>query len=428
MVVSSFFLNFTYARFVSSDILNIVTVVTFGIQHRFNDGFTNGEAFWMTICSTIVSSTTNLILIWDLFRTPNFDKAGVSPCLISFIRSCAQPRQGSGITRKQRSLVIITIIFLTYIALGALITSLAMSLTFVNGLYFTIVTTLTIGFGDIVPITPAQRFMVCLYGVFGIVILGAAVRLASEAVLEGLEVGYRRRLQEYRRRRRDRKLEREQIRRWRAAVQERLVERGLEVWTPDKPTLPSPQLPNARLTPHRRGSSFVTQAMYLNTEALPPDALESAAQEAGVPPEKFIGRKFGRRARQNPPLHHHDQRQTQQQQGKGPGRVPMDFTWTIDDSGMYEPKSGFQVGQWWDRACQTLRLASGGDGTSNSQEHPSGGMTYQEAIKVLARDERRSLYTKVRHPLPEHTTTSAEESSISAWSCVGTVLHVLDGE
>ena len=62
-----------------SDILNIATVVIWAIQHRFDDGFTNGEAFWMTICSTIVSSITNVILIWDLVTTPNFEKAGMSP-------------------------------------------------------------------------------------------------------------------------------------------------------------------------------------------------------------------------------------------------------------------------------------------------------------------------------------------------------------
>jgi potassium channel subfamily K len=63
----------------SSDMLNIVTVVTWGVRHRFHDGFTSGGAFWMIICSTIVSIITNVILIWDLVKTPNFDKAGMSP-------------------------------------------------------------------------------------------------------------------------------------------------------------------------------------------------------------------------------------------------------------------------------------------------------------------------------------------------------------
>ena len=403
MVIPSLLLALVHKlKFAPSDILNIVTVIIWAIQHRFDDGFTNGEAFWMTICSTIVSSITNVTLIWDLVATPNFEKAGMSPpfCDLHHVLS---PHQGSGITRKQRSLIIITIIFLAYIAIGALISSFMMTLTFVDGLFFIIVTTLTIGFGDVVPTTAAQRVVVCLYAVLGIIILGAAVRLTSVAVLEGLQVGYRRRLREFKKRRKARKREREQVRRWRAAVEERLVERGLDVWTPDKPTQssPEPPLPIVRPSTLRRGSNFVSQAMYLNTEALPADALESAAREAGVRPERFIGRKFGRRARHNPPQHHHrDQQQQQQRQdnvGERPGRVPMDFTWTIDDGAMHERKSGIAGGAWWDRAWHALQPANAGDNVPKSQGDSGENMTYQEMIKALERDERRSLYIKVRH-------------------------------
>jgi potassium channel subfamily K len=321
-------------------------------------------------------------------------------------------------------------IFLTYLALGALITSLMMNLTFINGLFFVIVTTLTIGFGDIVPITPAQRFVVCLYAVFGIIILSAGIRLTSEAVLEGLQIGYRRRLQDYKRRRRARKREREEVRRWRAAVEERLVDRGLDVWTADNPATSSHNMRPATL---RRGSKLATQAMYLNTEALPHDELESAAREAGVPPDKFIGRKFGRRARQNrvhhnhqdpdnqqrqqePNQHHHhhhnhnhhnhnqqpqiSQQQQPNKEGERRGRVPMDYTWTIDDGGMQEQTNGQWAGAWWDRARQVLRLENA-DGTSDPQEDSNGGMTYQEMAKTLEKEERRSLYIKVRYFLLE---------------------------
>ena len=358
------------------------------------------------------------------------------------------PRLGSGITRKQRSLIIITIIFLTYIAIGALISSFSMSLTFVNGLFFTIVTTLTIGFGDIVPVTPSQRVIVCLYAVLGIIVLGAAVRLTSEAVLEGLQVGYRRRLGEFRTRRKERKHERELVRRWRAAVEERLVQRGLDVWTPDKPSTSSPSststythtTTNVRPSTLRRGSTFVPQAMYLNTEALPPDVLEEAALEAGVPPEKFIRRKFGRRARQSPPLHHHDhhnhnhqrdqqqeQRQQQSKEGVRAGRVPLEYSWTIDD-GVHERKSGIwnRTCEWWDGTCEVLRLKTGN--RTSGQEDLTEGMSYQEMLKVLEKEERRSLYTKVRHPSPESAVTGSDDPRVLAWSCVGHVLYVLDCE
>ena len=56
--------------------INIITVTVFGVEHRFDDGFTYGEAFWMTICSTICSCITTGTLIWDLYRTPDFNKSG----------------------------------------------------------------------------------------------------------------------------------------------------------------------------------------------------------------------------------------------------------------------------------------------------------------------------------------------------------------
>jgi len=298
-------------------------------------------------------------------------------------------------------------IFLTYIAVGALMSSLMMNLTFVNGLFFTIVTTLTIGFGDIVPVTAAQRFAVCFYAIFGIIILSAGVRLTAEAVLEGLQVGYRRRLQEFKRRRRERKRGREEVRRWRAAVEERLVERGLDVWTSDNPALPSSH--HIRPATLRRGSTLVAQAMYLNTEALPHDELEAAAREAGVPLDKFIGRKFGRRARKNNVLQHHQHQQPQQTQqqtgkeGERPARVPMEYTWTIDDERVQGEKNGMWVSPsaWWDRARQALRLANAGEDTSDPQEDSNRGVTYQQMVKTLEKEERRSLYVKVRYPLLE---------------------------
>jgi potassium channel subfamily K, other eukaryote len=58
------------------DLINIVAVAVFRVQHRFDDGFTYGQSFWMTVCSTIASSFTNATLIWDLYRTPDFNKSG----------------------------------------------------------------------------------------------------------------------------------------------------------------------------------------------------------------------------------------------------------------------------------------------------------------------------------------------------------------
>ena len=48
----------------------------FGVIHAVSDGFTYGQSFWMTVCSTIASIFTNVTLIVDLIRTPDFSKSG----------------------------------------------------------------------------------------------------------------------------------------------------------------------------------------------------------------------------------------------------------------------------------------------------------------------------------------------------------------
>ncbi|KAG9097428.1 hypothetical protein FRC06_007569 [Ceratobasidium sp. 370] len=65
------------ATFVAIDIINIVTVTIFGVVHAVDDGFTYGQAFWMTICSTIASVITTISLAWDLYRTPEFARSAV---------------------------------------------------------------------------------------------------------------------------------------------------------------------------------------------------------------------------------------------------------------------------------------------------------------------------------------------------------------
>ncbi|CAE6447531.1 unnamed protein product [Rhizoctonia solani] len=157
------------------DIINIITVTIFGVIHRVDDGFTYGQAFWMTVCSTIASVITTVSLIYDWIRTPDF------------------ARSGSGLTRKQRLLVIIVMVLLCYIALGAMCYSFIMDLSFQNGLYFTVVSIETVGFGDIILTTTLGRVFSIFYNTFGIINLGLAVSTTRETIIESFENSYRKR-------------------------------------------------------------------------------------------------------------------------------------------------------------------------------------------------------------------------------------------
>jgi len=147
------------------DIINIAVVTTFGVIHRFDDGFTYSQAFWMTVCSTIASVTTTITLLLDYYRTPNFAKSG------------------SGLTRRQRSLVIIFMVLLADLAVGALVYCFLLDIgsvmsiprgirthflpRYLDSLYFSVVSSFTIGFGDIAPTTTGAKVFSVFYNTIG---------------------------------------------------------------------------------------------------------------------------------------------------------------------------------------------------------------------------------------------------------------------
>lgn len=142
-------------------------------MHRFNDGFTYGQSFWFTVCSTIASVVTNITLIIDYVRTPNFARAS------------------SGLTRKQRSLVIVVILLLVWIAVGGAVNSVLIGLSFIDGMYFTVVVIETIGFGDLVPVSTGGKVFTAFHAVIGILLLALTIGICRDTVIESFEASYR---------------------------------------------------------------------------------------------------------------------------------------------------------------------------------------------------------------------------------------------
>jgi potassium channel subfamily K, other eukaryote len=77
-----------------------------------------------------------------------------------------------------------TLIFFLFVGVWALIFSQTESLTYVDGIYFVVVTTLTIGFGDITPHTAAMKVLIFPFTVVGMtllaVIITSIVRLLAD--------------------------------------------------------------------------------------------------------------------------------------------------------------------------------------------------------------------------------------------------------
>lgn len=201
---------------------------------------------------------------------------------------------------------------LVYIAFGALVNSFLIGLDFINGLYFTVVSIETVGFGDIVPDNTSSRVFMCFYIVFGILNLGVAVGVARETIFEQLQISYRKRLAKIRQNYREHRRWRAWERKWKRAVEWRLKETPAEIWIPDHEGDSDSMMEHpkeeskwalmssiARLFPisfHNyehykyfqetgeiRGIGYGYPGTHLNVEGLSHAQLEAAAVESGVP-------------------------------------------------------------------------------------------------------------------------------------------------
>ncbi|KAG5651636.1 hypothetical protein H0H81_007979 [Sphagnurus paluster] len=214
----------------------------------------------------------------------------------------------NGLTRKQRTLTISVMILLIYMSFGALIETFLIDLSYLNALYFTVVTIETIGFGDIVPKTAGARSFTAIYALFGILNLALTVGLTRESVLEGIEVGYRRRVRAMRARRKKLHWEHRVYTRWRAAIEFHLRRAGAPIWVKDTsekhkhrycPALTElfdklwPWPTSDLMTDFRhKGKNQHPHGMHLNLEALSWTQLEAAAMEAGVPLRSLLPEGF----------------------------------------------------------------------------------------------------------------------------------------
>ena len=216
-----------------------------------------------------------------------------------------------------------------YIAFGALVNSLLQHLSFINGLYFTVVSIETIGFGDIVPHSTGAKVFSLLYTVIGILLIGVTIMMSRETVMEAMEVGYRKRVKIMRERRKERGRRRRVEARWRHGIEWRLREMGEPVWVTDE------QVRSGRAGgggrgggTHRSGAPGVLQhvaewiglyrpeigqshlmhgpsGMRLNLQALTLAQLEASALEAGVPLDTLLPKGFVRgRASVEVPVQH----------------------------------------------------------------------------------------------------------------------------
>lgn len=164
------------------DVLSTTTSIVWGITIPYTL-FAFSEGFWCSVASSIFSTIVTVLLVIDFVTTAHFK------------------HKGSGLTSRQRLLVNLVILLIITLAIGALIFSELEKWSFIDGLFFSLVTIFTIGFGDLVPRTTASRIIVVFYATFGIVVLGWAITAGTQSIFDGFKHGVEARRQRIARRR-----------------------------------------------------------------------------------------------------------------------------------------------------------------------------------------------------------------------------------
>lgn len=188
------------------DVLCIGAIIPFCLMYPTSEGYVYLEGFWSMVASLSFSTTATVLISIDLHRTPQFRL------------------QGSGVTHKQRMLIAQAMAFCFYLAIGALIFIWIEDWTFLEALFFVMITITTIGFGDTVPKTAGGRIFVVFYASGGIVLFAMAVNAIRYVILEDLHRQFAIRAQERKAKKEARRLERKEERQREVERQKRIQE------------------------------------------------------------------------------------------------------------------------------------------------------------------------------------------------------------
>ncbi|KAG8784636.1 hypothetical protein FRC12_018470 [Ceratobasidium sp. 428] len=149
----------------------IVNLVVFGALTRNQPGFSYGEGFWSAVVSLIASGIILFLLLlhWAVeFRTDQGSKKS-SPGAAAHTR--LQLRVAG------RHFMLQNTMLMALIALMALIFSRIEKWSYLEGIYFTVVTFLTIGFGDFYPTKTSTKVLLFPFALLGITLLAESISM-----------------------------------------------------------------------------------------------------------------------------------------------------------------------------------------------------------------------------------------------------------
>jgi len=118
------------------------------------------------------------------FAAGNYILIGLLMCLTAYGAHKGHYPKDFSLTPSQRTMMLQTMSFVTYLLLGALVFSVVEDWRYLDAVYWADVTLLTIGFGDISPQTNVGKGLLFPFAIGGVLIVGLVVGSIRSLVLE----------------------------------------------------------------------------------------------------------------------------------------------------------------------------------------------------------------------------------------------------
>ncbi|KAF7763824.1 hypothetical protein Agabi119p4_8361 [Agaricus bisporus var. burnettii] len=156
--------------YLSSIFLLVPVVITHTTLSHRKPSYVLSQAYWYAFIATVLYFMISTLLLFNLLGSCIF--RAYKPAFIQ-------------LDRPQRTLMLQSIIFSAYLALGGAIFSAIEDWVFVDGLYWADYTLLTIGFGSELPLkTTAGRMILIPFAAVGLLIVGLIVNSVRGLVVE----------------------------------------------------------------------------------------------------------------------------------------------------------------------------------------------------------------------------------------------------
>jgi hypothetical protein len=154
-------------------ILTTSSIIYFNRDLQIPDGKVLSDEYYSTYASITLSFASFLILVIDYFKNNGLRRG-----------------KGGGLSRNQRILILVFILVTIWTIVGALTMRAFQNYTFVRGIYFSLVTMTTIGFGDLHPKSDSARGFNIFFASVGIILIGMLIAFIHSVILDYFEEFY----------------------------------------------------------------------------------------------------------------------------------------------------------------------------------------------------------------------------------------------